>query len=137
MNTESSPSSQSNLWEVALNIPLPDTFTYQAPDDLKIQAGDPVKVPFGAKNKKVSGLVVGPTTKKEGAKEFKTKNISEIDSEKVPLNPTQINWLKWIADYYIYPLGQVQQSVFPPLKKNSNRKKNNAHNYHKVSKVFF
>lgn len=122
MNPETPPSSQGGLWEVALNIPLPTTFTYEASDELNVQPGDPVKVPFGPKNRKVSGLVIGKTAPSESSKDFKTKSIAEKDSEKVPLNSMQIDWLKWIADYYVYPLGQVQQSVFPPLKKNSNRK---------------
>ncbi len=120
--SESPLTSQGKLWEVALNVPLPDTFTYEASEDLKVQPGDPVKVPFGPKNRKVQGLVIGPTEAKESSKDFKTKTIAEKDPEKIPLSKMQIKWLQWISDYYVYPLGQVQQSVFPPLKKKSNRK---------------
>ncbi len=116
-----SKENQHTLWEVALNIPLQSTFTYSAPPELNISAGTPVKVPFGSKNRKVSGLVIKASTS-ESSTEFETKTIDSIDSEKVTLSETQLKWLKWISDYYIYPLGQVQQSVFPPLKKNTNRK---------------
>ncbi len=102
-------------WNIAVNAPLKDLFTYKAPSHLKIESGQSVKVPFGAKNRQVSGLVVSPAAE-TNTSEYQTKEILSLDDERPTLTPQQLKWLKWVSEYYVYPLGQVQELAFPPLK---------------------
>lgn len=109
-------------WQVAVNAPLRDTFTYQAENGAHFEPGQAVKVPFGPKNRQVSGLIVEPY-QSEGELNFEAKSIIGLDEERPTLNKKQMQWLQWLSNYYLYPLGQIQQLVYPPLKKHSNRKR--------------
>lgn len=102
------------LWHVAVNSPLRTLFTY-SDESGSLQPGTPVRVPFGPSNRKVSGLIVDPS--KESSSKFEIKAISEAHPERPQLSPVILQWLQWLSDYYIHPLGQIQEMVFPPLKK--------------------
>ncbi len=108
-------------WQVAVNAPLRGTFTYEAEASLNLQPGQSVKVPFGPKNREVQGLVVGKSDP-EAAQDFTAKSILGSNQERPTLEQNQMDWLMWMSNYYVYPLGQIQQLVYPPLKKNTNRK---------------
>ncbi len=107
---------ESQLWQVAVNAPLRDGLTYQS--DLPLQPGASVRVPFGPSNRDVAGLVIAAATT-ESEQKFEIKKILSLEEERPFLDEAQLKWLKWIAQYYVYPLGQVQQLVFPPLKRKS------------------
>lgn len=108
-----------NLWEVAVNAPLPQTLTYSAEiDDLK--PGLSVTVPLGKRT--VDAVLVAPVATSTPGQEpenekFKIKNIIEINEERPRINDVYRQWMKWVSDYYCYPIGQVGQLFFPPLKK--------------------
>jgi primosomal protein N' (replication factor Y) len=110
-----------SYWKVAVNAPLRGVFTYKADSALELQPGQPVKVPFGPKNREIHGLVIQEEGPVEDS-EYEIKFISGFDPERPLLDSRQLNWLQWISDYYIYPLGQTQQLVYPPLKKGTGRK---------------
>lgn len=112
-----------NRWQIAVNTPVKSLFTYST-DQENILPGVSVKIPFGPSNREVQGLVIEPFLKSET--QFEVKKIITADEERPPLRPQFLKWLQWISDYYIYPLGQIQQLVFPPLKKESNRKSRKA-----------
>jgi primosomal protein N' (replication factor Y) (superfamily II helicase) len=109
------------LWEVIINVPIRDAFTYSCEDDLNLMPGTSVMVPLGPKNRQVKGLIIGEN-ENENFDEFKIKSISNINSERPILTQSMLSWLKWIADYYVYPLGQIQELVFPSLKKEGRKK---------------
>lgn len=119
------PDSGASHWQIAVNSPLRDYFTYTSPNEMELQPGDSVKVPFGKANRAVSGLVVEQAKGQVDSK-YEVKEILERSSERPALTPTNLKWLKWISDYYLYPLGQIQQLVYPPLKKESKRKSRKA-----------
>ena len=108
-------------WNVAVNTPLKNLFTYLSPEDIHLEPGQSVKVPFGRGNRKISGLVVEKAFPDQ-EKKFEIKKIFKRDEERPFLNEKSLKWLKWISDYYLHPLGQVQNLIYPPLKKNSGRK---------------
>ena len=112
------------LWEIAVNAPLRDTFTYKADKDLNLQPGHAVRIPFGPKNREVAGLVVAES--KNPNPQFEAKNILKTDEERPPLDDNFLKWLTWISKYYLYPLGQIHQLAYPPLKKESKRKSKKA-----------
>lgn len=121
----SNDDSPAQNWQVAVNAPLRDCFTYKAGHFTDLQPGQSIKVPFGPKNREVNGLIIeaAPT---EVNSPYETKTILGLNEERPALTTTQLKWLQWIADYYIYPLGQIQQLSFPPLKKESKRKSRKA-----------
>ena len=109
---------------VAVNAPLRNLFTYKSPENIQFKPGQVVKVPFGKNNKETLGLVVrtGSPEKEKQGKNYETKTILEEDEQRPPLTEKTLKWLQWISDYYLYPLGQIQQLVYPPLKKTSRGK---------------
>jgi len=74
-------------------------FTYES--NIKLKAGDYVKVPFGKKN--IIG-VIWDFFEEKNKKEFKLKSITEkIEIE--PLSKNTMNFLKWFSNYNLVPLG--------------------------------
>ncbi len=116
MTDNSSPNLGAELWKVAVDAPLPTTFTYRAPLDLRadpnLRRGASVRVPLG--NRQVPGVLLSATN---DPGEFKLKNISAIDTERPLLHEAFLQWLEWLAKYYVYPIGQTVEITFPPLKK--------------------
>ena len=103
------------LWQVAVNAPLNQVLTYEGSSDLLV--GQSVIVPLG--KRKVDGVIVGiqPPEKSEKESKFKIKSILETHPERPLIDEKKLSWLSWIANYYCYPLGQIMQLSFPPLKK--------------------
>jgi primosomal protein N' (replication factor Y) len=98
---------------VALPIPLRNTFTYAVPDVLRdsVQPGSRVLVPF--RNKSLVGVVVEcvqhapPGTK---IREI-TKSIDFLPA----LTPKLLELGHWIAGYYLAPVGEVFRAMLPPI----------------------
>ena len=96
--------------EVAVALPVFGTFSYRVPEiwtDAAV-AGVRVLVPF--KNRRATGYVLGPGQA--------PANIDLLPVEDVldpaPLLPeTMIPWLRWMADYYLHPLGEVIRTALP------------------------
>ncbi|MCB0377168.1 MAG: primosomal protein N' [Bdellovibrionales bacterium] len=109
----------SQLWQVAVNAPLREPFTYCDREGLDLALGQPVTVPFGPKNRQVAGLIVGQSSATH--LEFEAKEILQAHPERPILHGELLQWLQWMANHYIYPLGRIQELVFPPLKKESRR----------------
>jgi len=96
--------------EVAVSLPLFQTYTYSVPDPLRpmIAAGKRVLVPFG--NRRITGYVLGPAMV-DGT--CGIKPVIEILDE-MPLFPeSMIPLFRWMADYYIHPLGEVIKEALP------------------------
>ena len=74
-------------------------FTYES--NIKLKAGDYVKVPFGKKN--IIG-VIWDFFEEKNNKQFKLKSIIEkIEIEQLSKNT--MNFLKWFSNYNLVPLG--------------------------------
>ncbi|RJP93719.1 MAG: primosomal protein N' [Desulfobacteraceae bacterium] len=96
--------------DVAVSLPLYQTYTYSVPEPLRpmIAAGKRVLVPFG--NRRITGYVLGPA---EIDRIDGIKPVIEILDE-IPLFPaSMIPLFKWMADYYIHPLGEVIKEALP------------------------
>ena len=96
--------------EIAIALPVWGTFTYQAPPDLLASTvpGRRVLVPFGPR--RVTGYVLGPAVESPSS-ELKTI-IDVLDAESL-FTADMIPFFRWIADYYIYPLGEVIKGALP------------------------
>lgn len=93
---------------VALAVPLDTVFTYRAPDGAQPVVGGRVLVPF--RQKRMSGIVVELHDRppRVPAKDV----ISVLDSAPV-LDESLLLLGKWIADYYLAPLGEAFRSMLP------------------------
>lgn len=103
---------------VAVDAPL-DGLTYLPPiDGAALTRGQSVVVPLG--RRQVHGVVVKPIPTPPPGK-YELKAIVEGASERPDIPPTYMDWLEWLAQYYLYPLGQIVETVFPPLPRTSKR----------------
>ncbi len=96
--------------EVAVTLPVFNTYTYAVPEALKeiIAPGKRVLVPFG--KRKITGYVLGC------AKNSDIKGIKKIIEvlDEIPLFPaSMIPFFKWLSDYYIHPIGEVIKEALP------------------------
>ncbi|OOF38426.1 primosomal protein N' [Rodentibacter rarus] len=95
---------------VALPVPLPRLFDYLLPDDMSLEIGARVLVPFG-RQKKVAIVVQLPETTvipKEKLKEI----IAPLDATSLFSSVTW-DWLIWAANYYQGALGEVLFQALP------------------------
>lgn len=98
--------------KVAVPVPLFGLFDYLAPSGTNIPKGCRVRIPFG-RNTKI-GIVMEQHTHSE-LPISKLKAIKEIIDDQPILPPDLLELLKWAADYYQYPLGEVASSALPGL----------------------
>jgi primosomal protein N' (replication factor Y) (superfamily II helicase) len=101
------------LCNVALPVPLRTTFTYSVPEALResAQAGSRVLVPF--RKKSLIGVVVEFAERApEGAK---LREITKVIDFSPSLTPKLIELARWIAGYYLAPIGEVFRSMLPPV----------------------
>ena len=96
------------LAEIAVCLPLSRTFVYDLPEPTEI--GCRVKVRFRASE--VEGFVVGfPDSGPEG---IEIQAVREVLDRAPLLQPDVLDLCRWIADYYLAPLGEVLKSALPP-----------------------
>ncbi|OQY01237.1 MAG: primosomal protein N' [Desulfobacteraceae bacterium 4572_130] len=96
--------------EVAIALPVYNTYLYKIPLSLNSLAkpGMRVLVPFG--KRRVTGYIIARQKQNNG---YHIKNIIDI-LDNAPLFPeSMIPFLKWLGDYYIYPLGEVIKTALP------------------------
>ena len=96
--------------EVAVALPVYNTFTYRVPENLSFFAsiGKRALVPFG--RRRVTGYILGPS---ENMDHGKIKLVLDILDETPLFHASMIPFFRWIADYYVYPIGEVIKSALP------------------------
>ena len=108
---------------IILPLPLDGYFTYGVPDALasRVQNGMRVTVPLG-KSKTYVGIVAeypvdvpksAEEVAQQGKKEIVYKNIADVLDDSPILLPQQLRLWKWIADYYMSPIGDVYKAALP------------------------
>lgn len=95
---------------VALAVPLPRLFDYLVPDDVLLQIGMRVLVPFGTQ-KRVAIVADFPT--KSDVPEDKLKTILQPLDFAPLFTPIYWDWLHWAANYYQAGLGDVLFQALP------------------------
>lgn len=95
---------------IALNIPADKLFTYEVPAALleQIAVGKRVFVPFG--RRKRTGFIVETDT---SCSLEKVKSITEILDEEPLFGKQDLLFYRWIANYFIYPLGKALAEIIP------------------------
>lgn len=108
---------------IILPLPLDGYFTYGVPEALasRVQNGMRVTVPFG-KSKTYVGIVAeypvdvpkpAEEVAQQGKKKIVYKNIADVLDDTPILLPQQLRLWKWIADYYMSPIGDVYKAALP------------------------
>ena len=108
---------------IILPLPLDGYFTYGVPEALasRVQNGMRVTVPFG-KSKTYVGVVAEypvdvpkpvEEVAQQGKKKIVYKNIADVLDDTPILLPQQLRLWKWIADYYMSPIGDVYKAALP------------------------
>ena len=94
--------------DIAVGVSVNKTFHYRAPEEMKagLAPGTRVLVPFGSR--RITGTVVGflETADVAGLKFI----INILDN---PLTPELLALSRWMADYYLHPLGLTIEAVVP------------------------
>ena len=94
--------------DVALPVPLDMAFTYRIPDGAIPAIGGRVLVPF--RQQRMMGIVVALHDRKP---QVTIRNIVSIVDPAPLLDDQLLRLGRWIADYYLAPIGEVFRSMLP------------------------
>jgi len=95
--------------DVAVPVPLDATFTYMLPEELAEPCvGGRVIVSF--REKRLCGIV---TELHDREPSFKAKPIQQVLDSTPALTPELMELGRWIAHYYIAPIGEVLRTMLP------------------------
>jgi primosomal protein N' (replication factor Y) (superfamily II helicase) len=107
-----SDTAPTRLVEVALPLPLLRTFTYSVPESTRhrVSAGSRVVVPV--RGKRTVGICVGES---DGTSlgDKAAKPLLDVPDAEPALAPDLLAVCRWIAEYYVAPLGLVTRAVLP------------------------
>ncbi len=104
--------------EVAVPLPLAETFTYGVPAGLAgtIHPGMRVIVPFG--RRRLTAWALGPGLQPDRGD---LKAVQEAPDERPIFPPPMIPFFRWAAAYYKQPLGEVIKTALPAGTRSSER----------------
>ena len=94
--------------DVALPVPLDMAFTYRIPPEGTPVIGGRVLVPF--RQQRLMGIVVDLHDRKP---KVPTKNILNVVDPAAVLDDRLLRLGRWIADYYLAPIGEVFRTMLP------------------------
>jgi len=94
--------------DVALAVPLDMVFTYAVPPGMEPVVGGRLLVPF--RQQRMSGIVV---ELHDRPPQVKTKKVIEALDLSPVLDEQLLKLGKWIADYYLAPMGEVFRTMLP------------------------
>jgi primosomal protein N' (replication factor Y) (superfamily II helicase) len=96
--------------DVAVPLPLDQAFTYRLPDGISVAPGNRVLVPF--RQQRLVGIV---TDVHDRAPTVTAKKVlQKLDGDENPALTDELLRLgKWIAEYYLAPVGEVFRSMLP------------------------
>src|SRR5712675_3284560 len=94
--------------DVAVPVPLDMVFTYRVPAEAAPVVGGRVLVPF--RQQRMTGIVVELHDRKPSVK---TKPILSVLDVSPVLDDQLLRLGRWIADYYLAPLGEVFRTMLP------------------------
>src|ERR1700722_11358210 len=103
------------ILQIALDTPLRRVFDYRPPShsigaDAAPRLGVRVRVPFGRQH--LIGILVGVVAE-SAIDPAKLKSALDILDEQPVVDPVTFDLLRWAADYYHHPLGEVFAAALP------------------------
>jgi primosomal protein N' (replication factor Y) len=97
--------------EVAVAVPLDLVFTYAIPQGMEPVVGGRALVPF--RQQRLSGIVVELHDRPPQVKAQQIKKVIEALDLSPVLDEQLLKLGKWIADYYLAPIGEVFRTMLP------------------------
>src|SRR3979411_613268 len=97
--------------DVALAVPLDLVFTYAIPPGMEPVVGGRVLVPF--RQQRMSGIVVELHDRPPRVKTQQRQRVIEALDLSPVLDEHLLKLGKWIADYYLAPVGEVFRTMLP------------------------
>src|SRR5579863_5221191 len=94
--------------DVALPVPVETIFTYSVPREMRPLVGGRVLVPF--RQQRLLGIVIDLHDRNP---KVKTKSILSVLDDSPVVDDVLLGLAKWIADYYLAPLGEVLRTMLP------------------------
>ena len=105
-----SDSGHEDLIDVAVPVPVHGTYTYRVPPAFgTVCPGMRVLVPFG--RRQLTGYVLAAATQLPANTPIKP--IADLLDDAPFFPEAMIPFLRWVADYYIHPIGEVIQTALP------------------------
>ncbi len=98
----------SEFCDVALPVPLDMVFTYRVPPETTPFVGGRVLVPF--RQQRMTGIVVELHDHRPSVT---TKNVLRVLDVTPVLDEQLLRLGRWIADYYLAPIGEVLRTMLP------------------------
>lgn len=98
--------------DVILPVPIHQAFTYRVPFELNdiVGFGQRVIVPFG-KSKLVTGVIL--RIHQEVPTVYQAKYIEHVLDDSAIITSKQFEFWKWVASYYMAPIGDVMNAALP------------------------
>lgn len=98
--------------QVILPVPIHKEFTYRLPFELNelVTIGMRVVVPFG-RSKLLTAIVSGIS--ENAPTEYQAKYVDCVLDESPIISPKQLQFWKWIAEYYMSSIGEVMNAALP------------------------
>ncbi len=103
------PDYVSRYVDIALPVPLDQTFTYSVNGVVPV-VGAPVLVPFSGQ--RLMGVVMRVHDEKP-QEEFEIKPVQQVLDDAALLPDELMELARWIAQYYVAPLGEVLRGMLP------------------------
>jgi primosomal protein N' (replication factor Y) len=95
--------------EVAVNLPLRQSFYYSFPSSLDILPGQMAAVPWG--DRIISSIILQLT---DLSPVEQTKDVAYVISPRPLLAPSQLELARWMSAYYLSPLFKALSLMLPP-----------------------
>tara|TARA_B100000900_G_scaffold84253_1_gene68140 strand:+ start:15907 stop:18333 length:2427 start_codon:yes stop_codon:yes gene_type:complete len=95
--------------EVILPLKLSGSFTYSS-NGYDIKVGQRVVVQFGPK-KIYTAIVL--STHNHKPKDYKLKSVLEVLDELPVVNKIQLNFWRWMSEYYLCTIGEIMNTALP------------------------
>ncbi|MCX8103078.1 MAG: primosomal protein N' [Candidatus Bipolaricaulota bacterium] len=101
-----------SIAEVAIPLAVEQTFDYKVPEGMReqVRVGQRVLVPF-RERERVEAFVIA--LKERSPFESRLREIAALISDKPELSASDLALARWIAEYYLAPLGIVLQTIAP------------------------
>ena len=110
--------SEEKFVRVAVNRPLRQAFDYEIPENVEAPApGTLLKVPFGH----TTAVAICVELARGSDTGAEIKPVLEVLGDRPALTPELMKLLRWAADYYHHPLGEVLFAALPPGRKQGRR----------------
>lgn len=99
--------------QVAVPVPVRQTFTYRVPDNLadRVRPGVQVTVPFGRRGAEGFVVSMSATPPRDDLKEI--RSITAVDESGPPITLELLELTRWLADYYLCSWGEALKAALP------------------------